>query len=307
VITVLPITPSILHWVRPNPVIRAVSTIALTWLGISFQLFLLVLTVEFLRLVIPLSDVTWGQILIVAISVLAIIGFLNAQIPSIKRVTVDVGNGTSGHALAQISDVHIGSRRPQFLTRIVRRLNTLSVDAVVITGDLVDASNVSQQDLRPLADIHAPTYFILGNHERYEDTDLIVERLRALGITVMRDECIDAKPFQFIGLDEADSPKTVAIGLSNFTPMPDRCRVLLYHKPLGVEDAARWGAHLMLCGHTHAGQLFPFNFLVKRMFPRIAGSYHVDGLHLYVSPGTGTWGPVLRIGSRSEVTHLHFI
>ena len=89
--------------------------------------------------------------------------------------------------------------------------------------------------------------------------------------------------------------------LSQLTPAPDQFRVLLYHRPDGAEDAARWGAHLMLCGHTHHGQIVPFNWLVKRVFPRIRGAYQVGEMLLYVSPGTGTWGPTLRLGSRSEI------
>jgi predicted MPP superfamily phosphohydrolase len=107
---------------------------------------------------------------------------------------------------------------------------------------------------------------------------------------------------QFIGIDDAEPKSHVRRELSRLTPEPDAYRILLYHRPDGAEDAAEWGAHLMLCGHTHNGQIVPFNFIVRRIFPRIRGLYHVDGMHLYVSPGTGTWGPILRLGSRSEIS-----
>jgi len=90
-------------------------------------------------------------------------------------------------------------------------------------------------------------------------------------------------------------------------PAPDAFRILLYHRPDGAEDAALWGAHLMLCGHTHNGQIVPFNYVVRRVFPRIQGRYDVDGMQLYVSPGTGTWGPVLRLGSRSEISLITLV
>ena len=76
----------------------------------------------------------------------------------------------------------------------------------------------------------------------------------------------------------------------------------MYHRPDGAEDAARAGVDLMLCGHTHNGQIVPFNWIVRRHFPRIAGRFDIDGMMLYVSPGTGTWGPTMRLGSSNEIT-----
>lgn len=83
---------------------------------------------------------------------------------------------------------------------------------------------------------------------------------------------------------------------------PSRYQVLLYHRPDGLEAAAAANIDLMLCGHTHNGQIVPFNFLVRRVFPRIVGLHDLGGTRLYVSPGTGTWGPVMRLGTRSEIT-----
>ena len=95
--------------------------------------------------------------------------------------------------------------------------------------------------------------------------------------------------------------------LEALKPDPEALPVLLYHRPDGARDAAAWGARLMLCGHTHNGQIVPFNQVVRRVFPLIQGRYQVDGMTLYVSPGTGTWGPVLRLGSRCEITRLRLV
>ncbi len=78
--------------------------------------------------------------------------------------------------------------------------------------------------------------------------------------------------------------------------------LLLYHRPKGLEAAAAAGVDLMLSGHTHNGQIVPFNLIVKRVFDRIKGMYHLNQTRLYVSQGTGTWGPVMRVGTRSEIT-----
>ena len=107
---------------------------------------------------------------------------------------------------------------------------------------------------------------------------------------------------QLIGIDDAEPKSQVSKVLNTLQPDPEGYRVLLYHRPDGADDAARWGVDLMLCGHTHNGQIVPFNFLVRRIFPRIKGLYEIDDMRLYVSPGTGTWGPILRLGSRCEIS-----
>ena len=81
-----------------------------------------------------------------------------------------------------------------------------------------------------------------------------------------------------------------------------RFNILLYHRPSGWEDAISHGVDLMLSGHTHNGQIFPFNFLVKQQFARIKGHYQKDNAHLYVNCGTGTWGPLMRLGSLNEIS-----
>ena len=122
---------------------------------------------------------------------------------------------------------------------------------------------------------------------------------------VLRNESLEVGPFQLVGIDDAEPKTQVGRMLPYLPALPDRYRILLYHRPDGARDAADWGAHLMLCGHTHNGQIVPFNYIVRRVFPRICGLYRIDGLHLYVSQGTGTWGPILRLGSRCEIGVLH--
>jgi predicted MPP superfamily phosphohydrolase len=184
---------------------------------------------------------------------------------------------------------------------LVRHVNRENPDHILITGDLVDFENISSTELGALADLKAPAWFIIGNHERYVDLEAICERLRGLGITVIRNSTVNIGEIQLIGIDDAEPKTQVGNVLKNMEAEPDAFRILLYHRPDGAEDAAAWGAHLMLCGHTHNGQIVPFNFIVRRVFPRIQGLFDVHGMHLYVSPGTGTWGPVLRLGSRSEI------
>ena len=286
----------------PGTPSRWLSSAALTWLGICFMGFPLVLCFEVLRLLIPLAPFTWGVILAGALAAVGIGAFANAQQVSVRQIRIRSEHAPAGVRLAQISDVHVGSRSGRFLSRVVRKVNALNPDLVAITGDLIDFRDISSRELDSLATLKAPAWFIIGNHERYVDVEEVCDRLRGHGIKVIRNGTAGSENIQFIGIDDAEPKSQVRRELRHLQPDPDAYRILLYHRPDGAEDAAAWGAHLMLCGHTHNGQIVPFNFIVRRIFPRIRGLYEVDGMFLYVSPGTGTWGPILRLGSRSEIT-----
>lgn len=291
----------------PGTATRWLSSAALTWLGICFMGFPLVISFELLRLFIPLEPYTWGLVLSGGLIAVGIGAFLNAQQVSVRKLSIRSNHLPSTHwpkglRMVQISDVHVGSRSGRFLARVVRKVNALKPDIVVITGDLIDFRDISSEELKSLATLSAPSWFIIGNHERYVDVEAICDRLRGHGIRVIRNATEQHGGIQFIGIDDAEPKSQVRRELRNLQPDPDAYRILLYHRPDGAEDAAAWGAHLMLCGHTHNGQIVPFNFIVRRVFPRIRGLYDVDGMTLYVSPGTGTWGPILRLGSRSEIS-----
>jgi hypothetical protein len=177
----------------------------------------------------------------------------------------------------------------------------------LITGDLIDFAGISRIELAPLGEFSTAAYFAIGNHERYVDLAAIDERLRALGVIVLRDEAVTSGPFQFIGIDDVDAAARIPAALSRIKLSPHHYSVLLYHRPDGFDAAADKGIALMLAGHTHAGQLIPFNLIVKSIYPRMRGLFELNGSRLYVSPGTGTWGPILRIGSRSEITLIEFV
>jgi uncharacterized protein len=291
------------EWLPGRPG-RALSAVIMTWLGVCFIGFCVVLPWEIVALAAPLPERESGLVLLAATLGLALFGFLNAQRLHVQPVAVEAPAAVRGLTLAQISDVHVGSRSGRFLRRVVRATNAAKPDYVMITGDLVDFARIGSDILAPLGTLEAPAYFIIGNHERYVDCDAICQRLEGLGIRVLRNRSERVGPMQLLGIDDAEPKNQVRNMLEHLSPDPDAFRILLYHRPDGADDAAAWGAHLMLCGHTHNGQIVPFNYVVRRVFPRIRGLYRIGAMQLYVSPGTGTWGPILRLGSRCEIT-LH--
>ena len=298
----LPLSLRVLHAKAGQAWSRALSAVVMTWLGLCFITLTLLLPAELLILGDWFDAQHVGYVVALSAGLLGLYGFCNALSLHIRTVPVQAPAHLQGKRLVQISDVHIGSRQPGLLTPIVHKINQLQPDFTLITGDLIDMHGIDQTQLAALANIQSPTLFCIGNHERYVDVDHICNRLKNLGIEVLRNTSSVKGPLQFIGIDDAERKDQVAQQLANIAPVAQAFKVLLYHRPDGAEAAAQWGADLMLTGHTHRGQIFPFNFLVQRVFPRLYRSYQVDHLHMYVSPGTGTWGPVLRLGSKCEIT-----
>lgn len=287
---------------RPRMLIRSVMA---HWLGVGFVLFSLTVVYEVVRLAEIAND-SLATIWILIITVLLVASAVAvSHVIQVKRLAFDSDKVTVAHRIVQISDVHIGSRRGGYLRRIVERINRLRPDTVVITGDLIDSSSVQLDDLMHLRELTARKLFTIGNHERYIDLERALNMLEQLGVETLRQRRVTVgagDEIQVIGIDDADAASQVARCLPNIERAHDKYTVLLYHRPLGWESARQHGVDLMLCGHTHNGQIFPFNWVVRHQFNRISGLYRQGDARLYVSPGSGTWGPLMRLGSLNEIT-----
>jgi predicted MPP superfamily phosphohydrolase len=286
---------------------RRIAAFLMTYVGCSFVALALLIPGELIRFIFVPDDRVLGWCLVGLTTCVCAYGIVNAMRFEIRILDVNAPTHVRGRTFVQISDVHVGSRSPRILRDIVRRTNELDPDMVFITGDLIDMHGIVEADLTALADIRAPSYFCIGNHERYVDLEAICERLRRLDIRVLRNESDLAPPLQITGIDDAESREQVATQLPALDAVKDCYQILLYHRPDGIDAASAWGTDLMLTGHTHRGQIFPFYYLVKRKFPNIYGRYESANLTLYVSPGTGTWGPVMRIGSRCEISLIRLL
>jgi len=225
--------------------------------------------------------------------------------------------GVAGLRIVQISDLHIGERiGEEFLRRVVDRVNALRPDVVAITGDLVDGpSHVVETALRPLADLVAPhgVYFVTGNHEYYWGVRESVRMVEQLGLTVLHNEhrvvereggtlVIGGMPDLHGGRFHADHqsrPELVFVGAPEGVP-----RVLLAHQPRAVTGAAPHGVDLLLSGHTHGGQIFPFHLFVRMQQPVVRGLRKLLGVWVYAHRGTGFWGPPMRLFSTPEIAEI---
>ena len=272
------------------------------WLGISPLLLCMLLVAEIPVALGLLSAHSAAYFLIGLTLALTTYSVINAYAPSVVTVPLESKKLKSQLRFAQITDVHIGSRSSEFLTRVMDRVNSLNPDFLCITGDFIDARGISEQSLAALRTCPVPIYFSTGNLERYEDFDDILGRLFRLGVKVLRTETAIHGEVQLIGIDDSERPDQVARELAKLQVDSNRFALLLYHRPRGHADAAAAGIDLMISGHTHNGQIVPFNFVVGRVFEQTVGLFKEASSHLYVSPGTGTWGPVMRLGSRGEIT-----
>jgi len=182
------------------------------------------------------------------------------------------------------------------------KVNGSNAQFFCITGDFIDAPGIGEEQLSALSSCPVPIYFCIGNHERYEDLNEILQRLQRLGVMVLRTATATQGEVQLVGIDDSDNPSQVKREIARLDIDPQRFVLLLYHRPRGLAAAAAAGVDLMISGHTHNGQIVPFNLVVKRVFEQTVGLFTHGQTRLYVSPGTGTWGPVMRLGSRGEIS-----
>ncbi len=245
----------------------------------------------------------WRPVAAVVLALaIGVFGVVAATRPRLRFLRFDAPQLSSAVRLVQLTDVHLGSRGPSVLTHAMKIALAQTPDAIVITGDLVDGGEVGRAELAPLAASPVPIYMVIGNHERYVNLETLLVDIDAQGVTVLRDAQLDLGKLQLLGVDDSDTPHYLKSVLPDLTVREDAFSVLLYHKPDDWEAARNSGVDLMLSGHTHAGQVWPFSHLVTRRHPEWRGLYERAGRHLYVSPGTGCWGPIYRIGSWAEVT-----
>ena len=236
--------------------------------------------------------------------------------PILNTINVNIKDfSNEDYVIIQLSDVHIGRTiQKPFVKEMVQRTNDENPDIVVLTGDLIDQDiNTIKEDLEPLRDISAPTYFILGNHEYFHGATEIIEYIKTLGIKVMLNENIlieDKKTsFNLVGFTDVigerigQYPMDVDKAYEGINPaLPS---IVLAHQPKSILRIKKYPCDLMLSGHTHGGQIFPFGLLVMVDQPYLAGLYqHTQEQQIFVSRGAGYWGPPIRVLAPSEISKI---
>lgn len=319
----------------PRSVGTVVTALVYTWFGLAILLFFLLVTSEVVRFGAhsftalsgqPLDDdrrTFLSRVIAGAAGVLAVgLGVSGAMSAlgevAVRPVRVRLARlpaALSGFRVVQVTDLHIGATIGRaWLEDIVARINALEPDVIAITGDLVDGSVEELRDhTAPLADLRARhgVYFVTGNHEYYSGADAWIAELRRLGVKVLRNERISIgdgeHSFDLAGVDDWSARgfggghgADLARALEGRDP--SRELILLAHQPKQILQAAAMGVGLQLSGHTHGGQIFPWGLFVRLDQPYIAGLSRHGDAQIYVSRGTGYWGPPMRVGAPPEIT-----
>jgi len=250
--------------------------------------------------------------------------FIARRRPGIVEVRIPVRGlprALHGFSIAQISDVHVGSTiKRGFVEGVVRRVNDLNADLIAVTGDLVDGS-VQQLSghTAPLAGLISRhgAFFVTGNHEYYSGEPAWTAEIRRLGMHVLKNEHVvlehngaslvlagvtDYNAHHFDPAQRSD-PAAALFG----APADAGAKILLAHQPSSATAAAQAGFDVQISGHTHGGQFWPWNLFVHFFQPFTGGLHRLKNLWIYVSRGTGYWGPPNRFGVPSEITRIRLV
>lgn len=302
------------------------------WLGAMVYLTLLFLLVDFFRGLNGLFHFTeflrfnWmsskGKTTILMVysitAIVMIAGYLNVKIPIVRKQSVQLNKPVPGgiQNVVLVSDIHLGMMISNGkLIKLVDLVNRQNADLVLLAGDVFDEDlgpviqNNMGDLLKNLRAKHG-VYAILGNHEFYGNANAAQKYLENHNITVLRDSAVTLPDgITIVGREDITgetmngkprkSIEKLLVGIDTEKPV-----FMLDHQPYKLKEVASRKIDLQVSGHTHHGQLWPFNYITGALYEISRGYGKINDTHFYVSSGYGTWGPPIRTNSRSEIIVL---
>ncbi len=265
---------------------------------------------------VELRQILTGIVYSVAF-VAVLVGYLNAINPKINLIDIKTSKPipAGGLKIAMVSDIHLGTIiGKKDISRLTERINSQNVDLVVLVGDIFDediAPVVNGQMGKMFEHIKSKygVYAVTGNHEffgKYQDK---IDYLQKHNVKVLNDTAITVANINIVGRYDRQSNYArgqIRKSLPELIENIDKERFILVmdHQPINLNEAVEAGVDMQLSGHTHHGQLWPLNYITKAMYEVSMGYKKKGKTHIYVSPGYGTWGPRVRLGSRPEIAVL---
>ena len=293
---------------------------AMDWLGILFITSTVLLALDLLTgfglWAKPWLNELRSGAFGIAILLIVIAFIQGTRPPVISRFELSLAqlpDALDGKRVVMLSDLHLGSQfGPAWLEKRVHQIETLQPDLIVLVGDIFEGHGPLDPDFKTVFErLRAPlgVYAVTGNHEFYGDTRAAIAMSQNTGIHWLRNEMREiASGLIIAGADDLSVQQMRGEQRDIMSPLlasrTDGAIILLSHSPLQVEQASAAGAGLMLSGHTHNGQIWPFTCLVKRFFPYITGAYQVGAMTLIVGRGTGLWGPRMRLWQPGEIIEV---
>ena len=298
---------ALLEHTLSNAFSRIFYFLAASWVGVAFFLLWGLIIYYILTLLVKLPSYAAGIIIISVTILVSGYSILKATHLELKDIEIPIEGLKEKIHIVQITDIHIGPvRELKFVQKMIDICNQQNPDLIFITGDLFDGSSqIHDEIIKTLNKFNTPVFMITGNHDYFQGIDEVYQALERTKIRILNNQKINFNDLQVIGVGYSFQSRYLETSLSKIDFERDKPTVLLYHLPRELEAAHKAGVDLQLSGHTHNGQIFPFKYLVKLQFPYIGGLYQYKNTTLYVSQGTGTWGPPMRLGSRCEVTNIY--
>jgi len=257
-------------------------------------------------------------IILFTIMVLVIIGLINAASPIVRKLRIKINKRSPQKTLkiALASDIHLGTIIcKKRIEKIIEKINEINPDIILLAGDVVD------EDLKPVINQNLGEtlkklrsrygiYAVTGNHEYIGGEEAAVKYLTEHNVRVLRDEllCID-NSFYLVGREDISIKQFKKIYRTSLEKILEKANtklpiILMDHQPFNLSDAVKNKVDLQLSGHTHHGQLWPFNIITTKIFEISWGYKKINDSHFYVSCGVGTWGPPVRTGNKPEIVYL---
>jgi uncharacterized protein len=249
------------------------------------------------------------------VGILMLAGHISSVLPKVKTLNISVAKKSPGLQslnIVMVSDIHLGKIVGRFrFDQIVHTINQLKPDLVLLPGDLVDEdlAPVIKQNLgEALKAIRSRfgAFAVTGNHEYFGGVNEASAYITAHGISMLRDETVKIdNAFFLVGREDRFNRNRKT--LKELMASVDRsCPIILMdHQPFKLEEAAQEGVDLQVSGHTHNGQLWPLNYIVRAIYEVPWGYKKIGDTHYYISNGVGTWGPPIRTSGRPEIVQIH--
>ena len=279
-----------------------ISTFVMIWLGLAF-----LAADVFCRLTrqTGLEDIRRsGWIVVLFVLALSIFSFHHRKAIRVRKIPLPLVEGSCRMVL--LSDLHIGYYvGKHHMAQIVCRVNALKPDVVVISGDLINAGNTAECRQLPqvallLHKIEAPVYAVVGNHDPDASDETFRTFLKTADIHLLEDEVETCDQYHLVGRTTCTKPRK---SMEELLPERSRPVIVLDHDPQGIQEAIDAKADLILCGHTHRGQVFPLNLFVRLVYSaqQVYGLSTVDSTTAYVTAGAGYFSMPMRLGSTCEI------
>lgn len=301
---------------------RSMELVGANWIGIAFLLFVGLFIADiatgfgFLWPRMAPAIRGWGLVAGLILASVAVVQGLRP--PVVSRYEVQMAGlpaERDGMVVVSVSDLHIGSLQGEnWLAARVDQIEAERPDLVVLAGDIVEGhGGEGRSILSAMRRLHAPlgVWAVNGNHETHGVIGPNETILESAGFHVLRDEWVQVQPgLAIAGVDDLTARRRRFGRSAEFVDRALAGRptgvatIFVSHTPWEAERAAKAGVGLMLSGHTHNGQIWPFNYVVGRMYPLLSGEYRVAGMPVIVCRGTGTWGPKMRPWKRSEIVRI---